>query len=325
MATSAKKKPSKPAAKKKPEPPKAKPAAKKPAVKAPAKPVPPKGHAPAPAKALAKAPASHPAHPPAHPPAKAASAPVKPAAPPAGKPAVAGKPPVPVVAPAPAGKPVIPGKPGEGKPSKKGPRKSLLAHRRGPDGEPFQPGDLLLPGSCQNPDEAAYFFRGSVGSGRPVGLEATLTEVFARRGRPEGESERGDMMIQFDQMSRRFDTGPIEALLPQRTNIRRSFQGVVERAKARRREIGAFLRGLDLGRTENSHLDSHGEASLEHVMLWAARLEKLTDAPEPEQADYNKFHRFLDHIDSQTEALILDIEQTLRRVRDRHRAAHPTT
>jgi hypothetical protein len=94
----------------------------------------------------------------------------------------------------------------------------------------------------------------------------------------------------------------------------------VERAKHRRREIGAFLRGLDLGRTETSHMDSHGEASLQSLMEWAARLENLVEADEPGQADYAQFHRGLDQLENTTEALIVDMEQTLRRLRDRLRA-----
>jgi hypothetical protein len=96
---------------------------------------------------------------------------------------------------------------------------------------------------------------------------------------------------------------------------------VVDRARGRRREIGAFLRGLDLGRTETSHMDSHGEASLQSLMEWAARLENLADADEPDQADYAQFHRGLDQLENTTEALIIDVEQTLRRLRDRLRAS----
>jgi hypothetical protein len=101
---------------------------------------------------------------------------------------------------------------------------------------------------------------------------------------------------------------------------RRTFASVVERAKHRRREIGAFLRGLDLGSTETSHMDPHGEASLQSLMEWAARLEILADADEPERADYTQFHRVLDQLESNTEALIIDVELTLRRLRDRVRA-----
>jgi hypothetical protein len=121
-------------------------------------------------------------------------------------------------------------------------------------------------------------------------------------------------------MRLRFDKGAIEVMLPPRGPAKRNFPGVVERAKQRRREIGAFLRGLDLGRTETSHMDSHGEASLQSLMEWAARLENLAEADEPDQADYNQFHRGLDQLDSTTEALILDVELTLRRLRDRTRA-----
>jgi hypothetical protein len=67
-------------------------------------------------------------------------------------------------------------------------------------------------------------------------------------------------------------------------------------------------------------MDSHGEASLQSLMEWAARLELLADADEPENADYAKLHRGLDDFDSLTEALIIDVERTLRRLRDRQRA-----
>ena len=66
-------------------------------------------------------------------------------------------------------------------------------------------------------------------------------------------------------------------------------------------------------------MDSHGEASLQSLMEWAARLENLAEADEPEQADYVQFHRVLDQLDNTTEALIIDVELTLRRLRDRTR------
>ena len=94
----------------------------------------------------------------------------------------------------------------------------------------------------------------------------------------------------------------------------------MERAKHRRREIGAFLRGLDLGRTETSHMDPHGEASLQSLMEWAARLEMLGDSDEPGHSDYTQFHRVLDQLEINTEALIVDVELTLRRLRDREQA-----
>jgi hypothetical protein len=112
----------------------------------------------------------------------------------------------------------------------------------------------------------------------------------------------------------RFHQGPIEASLPNRGQPKRTFQGVIERAKQRRREIGSFLRGLDIGRPESSQMDSHGEASLQSLMEWSARLEKLADADEPAQGDYGQFHRGLDQLDHTTEALIVDVELTLRRL-----------
>jgi hypothetical protein len=94
----------------------------------------------------------------------------------------------------------------------------------------------------------------------------------------------------------------------------------VERAKQRRREIGAFLRGLDLGRTESSHMDAHGEASLTSLMKLAAGLENLAEAEEPAQTDANEFHRVFEQLEAATETLIIDVEQTLRRLRDRLRS-----
>ena len=84
--------------------------------------------------------------------------------------------------------------------------------------------------------------------------------------------------------------------------------------------IGAFLRCLHIGHTVTTHIYSHGEASLQSLMEWAARLENLAEADEPAQADYNQFHRGLDQLDNTTEALVVDVELTLRRLRDKNRA-----
>jgi hypothetical protein len=201
-------------------------------------------------------------------------------------------------------------------PVRKSQRKSTLAQRRGPSGEPFSPGDLLLPGGPQTVEEIAYLLRGSVAAEHdavPVGVD----EVVARRSAAGVEVDRLDLTTQAVAAAQRFQRGAIESMLPPRPPARRNFPGVQERARWRRREIGAFLRGLDLGQTETSHMDSHGEASLQSLMEWAARLENLGEASEPERADYAQFHRGLDQLDHTTEALIIDVEQTLRRLRDR--------
>lgn len=291
--------------KKKTAPKKKKSQAKKPAPKKPSR-----------AKAPARKPAPSPAKKTA-PSAKAAAAkaPAKPAPPVKPAPAAKGGVPGPEVKPA-GGKPAG-GKPAGPKPPKKGGRKSSLSQRRGPNGEPFVPGDLLLPTGPQGFDEVQYLLRGTVAAER-ANLEAGVNEIVAKQSLPD--SERAEMMRFAEGMSERFGGGAIEPFLPNRPPSRRTFQGVVERAKHRRREIGAFLRGLDLGHTESSHMDSHGEASLNSLMEWAARLEILAEADEPDKADYGQFHRVLDQLDNTTEALIVDVELTLRRLRDRVRA-----
>ena len=165
-----------------------------------------------------------------------------------------------------------------------------------------------------------YLFRGCAAAEHPSIGEEALNEVFARRpAAGEFPTDRDDLQKHLAWARDRFERGNIEPVIPQRSNIRRTFQGVVERARHRRREIGAFLRGLDFGHTETGHMDAHGEASLQSLMEWAARLENLTEADEPGQADYGQFHRGLDQLESTTEALIIDVEQTLRRLRDRLR------
>jgi hypothetical protein len=330
MATTAKKKTTtkptpKAAAKKKPAP-----AVKK----AAPKPVPAK----APAKAAPKpAPTAAPAK--GHPVAKAAPAPVK--GQPAARPTVPAKPalppakgaaPVGKAAPAPhpakgaAAPAAVPGgKPGAPAPTdaqkKKAAKKSArrMLMRRGPDGELLAPGELLLPGGVQHMDEVLYMLRGSLAAEHPAPDEA-LAEVAAKK-KPETVFDEAEIAKQRELINVRFETSQIESLLPVRPPGRRTFQGVVERAKHRRREIGSFLRGLDLGRTETSHMDSHGEASLQSLMEWAARLEVLAEADEPENADYGQFLRVLDQLDNTTESLVVDVELTLRRLRDRVRAA----
>ncbi len=213
-----------------------------------------------------------------------------------------------------------PGAPGASapRPAKRSSRRSTLANRRGPDGQPFVPGDLLLPTGPQGADELQYYFRGTSAS-EHVTMDLGVDEVVVKR--TGDESLRPELRKQAETMAQRFETG-IDPLLPNRPlRERRTFQSVIERAKHRRREIGAFMRGLDVGRTEASHMDSHGEASLQILMEWAARLENLTEADEPQQADYMQFHRVLDQLDNTTESLIVDVERTLRRLRDRNRTA----
>jgi hypothetical protein len=182
------------------------------------------------------------------------------------------------------------------------------------------PGDLLLPGGTQRVEEIQYLFRGWAAAEHPNVDEEAVAEVFARRPTGEFPGDRDEIGRVLSWARDRFDRGNIEPLVPQRTKIQRTFQGVVERARHRRREIGAFLRGLDLGHTETGHMDAHGEASLQSLMEWAARLENLAEADEPAQADYAQFHRGLDQLESTTEALMIDVEQTLRRLKDRVRA-----
>ena len=209
---------------------------------------------------------------------------------------------------------------GKGRSRRSSRRAALI--RRGPDGEILAPGDLLLPGGAKGPGEIAYLFRGCMAAERPASEEA-VNEVLAKRGVPEGPGEREELERALEWARERFGGGDVEPLIPNRSNLRRTFQGVVDRARQRRREIGAFLRGLDMGRTETSHMDSHGEASLQSLMEWAARLENLVEnlveAPNTNQTRYVQFHRVLDQLESTTEALVIDVEQTLRRLRDRLR------
>ena len=196
-------------------------------------------------------------------------------------------------------------------------RPSLI--RRGPDGEILAPGDLLLPSGAQRVEEILYLFRGCTAAEHPVGEEA-IAEVMAKRTAPEAAGDRDEVARILAWARERFERGNVEPAIPPRPNLRRTFQGVVERAKMRRREIGAFLRGLDLGHTETSHMDAHGEASLVSLMKLAAGLENLAEAQEPAQTDANELHRVFEQLEAATETLIIDVEQTLRRLRDRLRA-----
>ncbi len=270
---------------------------------APKPPAPPKPVKKTPEKGKAPAKGANPAAEPARPPGKPVA---KPGAPDAGKPA--------------ATKPAAAKPPATRKSRKSG------APRRGPSGEIVGVGEILLPGGPLTLEEIQYFFRGCVAAEHPAG-EAGVAEILAKRAAAAAASgidtaALGTELTRIMQVTaQRFDSS-IEPMLPTRPQTaRRTFQTVQERAKLRRREIGAFLRGLDIGRTESSHMDSHGEASLQTLMEWAARLENLSEADEPEQADYAQFHRGLDQLENTTEALVVDVEATLRRLRDRIRAS----
>jgi hypothetical protein len=223
-------------------------------------------------------------------------------------------------APKPAAEPVENRKTRPRRARRRSSRRASLV-RRGPDGEILAPGDLLLPGGAQGTEEIEYLFRGTMAAELPAPDDA-INEVLAKRGVPEGPGEREELQATVDWARQRFGAGDVEPIIPMRANLRRTFQGVVERARQRRREVGAFLRGLDMGHTETSHMDAHGEASLQSLMEWAARLENLvenlTETPEMNQGHYTQFHRVLDQLEATTEALIIDVEQTLRRLRDRH-------
>ena len=234
--------------------------------------------------------------------AKGKALPAPKAAPPAkGKVEPKGKAPAPEKAAAPVkgkapegGKPAAASRPAGRKSSR---RPSLL--RRGPDGEILAPGDLLLPGGPQRIEEILYLFRGCSAAEHPIGDEA-IAEVQAKRSVPEAPGDREELAKILAWARERFEHGTIEPAIPPRPNLRRSFQGVVERAKQRRREIGAFLRGLDLGHTETSHMDAHGEASLTSLMKLAAGLENLAEAEEPAQTDANELHRVFEQLEAAT-------------------------
>jgi hypothetical protein len=240
--------------------------------------------------------------------------------PPPGKPVPAAKgasiPGAPAKIPSPKSKPG-----GRGGASKKASRRSTLYQRRMPNGEFLTPGDLLLAGGPLSAEEVHYFFRGTVAAEHAIPNHGVL-EILTKRGYPETDPAKGELDKIATVFAKRFDSGSIEALPPSRVSLtqRRTFQSVVDRAKQRRREIGAFLRGLHLGATETSHMDSHGEASLHNLMEWSARIENLIEAEEPRNADYTQFHRGLDHLDNTTEALMVDVELTLRRLRNRNAA-----
>ena len=283
------------------------PAKPKPAAKAVAK-AKPAARPPAPEKAKPEAKGKAPAAAKAAP-AKGGAAPVKGTAPAKGAPSKGAAP----AKGAPPAKGAAPAKAPKGRKSSR--RPSLL--RRGPDGEILAPGDLLLPGGALRLEELLYLFRGSSAAEHPVG-EDTIGEELAKRAEPPAEKDEVSRGLGWAR--ERFERGSIEPAIPPRPNVRRTFQGVLERAKQRRREIGAFLRGLDLGHTESSHMDAHGEASLTSLMKLAAGLENLAEAEEPPQTDATEFHRVFEQLEAATETLIIDVEQTLRRLRDRIKA-----
>src|SRR6185295_8319061 len=174
------------------------------------KPAPKAAHPPSPKPAAAPAPAA------AKGGLKTAAGTVAPAA------ARPGAAPVPGKTAAGPGKPVAgPGKPAGARPSaKKGGRKSPLSQRRGPNGELFQPGDLLLPTGPQGPDEIQYLLRGSVAAEHPA-PEAGVSEIVLKKG-PEAEGDRGELSRFAVGLAERFESGTIEPLLPTRPVSRRN-------------------------------------------------------------------------------------------------------
>src|SRR5438067_4968117 len=114
----------------------------------------------------------------------------------------------------PPGRPGAGGKPGDRPRSgKKGGRKSPLSQRRGPNGELFTPGDLLLPTGPQGPDEIQYLLRGAVAAEHAAGPNA-VSEIITKKATPDAEGDRGELTRFAEGMAERFEKGSIEPLLP---------------------------------------------------------------------------------------------------------------
>jgi len=183
-------------------------------------------------------------------------------------------------------------------------------------GPQFPPGTVFLPDGFKSREEIQYLFRGAVACVRES-LDVAAAEIRAKSEKLQPAPAERELLELARTAEERF-RGAIEAAPPNRViPTKRTFASLVERARARRREIGAFMRGLDLGKTEPSHLDTHSEASLQGLMEWGARLEMLADSREVDKPDFTQQHRVLDQLESTTEMLVVDVELTLRRYKDR--------
>src|SRR5258707_13954930 len=126
----------------------------------------------------------------------------------------------------------VAGRPGAGdrpRTGKKGGRKSPLSQRRGPNGELFTPGDLLLPTGPQGPDEIQYLLRGAVAAEHTAGPTA-VSEIIMKKGTPDAEGDRGELSRFSEGLRERFVKVPIQPLLPIRPAFNPNVQRVVERA-----------------------------------------------------------------------------------------------
>ena len=199
------------------------------------------------------------------------------------------------------------------KPEKPGRKVKAPKPTRGPQ---FAPGTVFLPDGFKSREEIQYLFRGAVACVRES-LDVAAAEIRAKSDKLSPSPSERELLELARVAEERF-RGAIEAAPPNRViPTKRTFASLVERARARRREIGAFMRGLDIGRTEPSHLDTHSEASLQGLMEWGARLEMLADSREVDKPDFTQQHRVLDQLESTTEMLVVDVELTLRRYKDR--------
>lgn len=199
------------------------------------------------------------------------------------------------------------------KPDKPGRKVKAPKPTKGPQ---FPPGTVFLPDGFKSREEIQYLFRGAVACVRES-LDIAAAEIRAKSEKLQPAPSERELLELARTAEERF-RGAIEAAPPNRViPTKRTFASLVERARARRREIGAFMRGLDLGKTEPSHLDTHSEASLQGLMEWGARLEMLADSREVDKPDFTQQHRVLDQLESTTEMLVVDVELTLRRYKDR--------
>ena len=175
--------------------------------------------------------------------------------------------------------------------------------------------DLAPSAGFTSHEEIWYLFRGAAACVRQS-LDAAVAEVRANSANLQPTLSESDL-LGFARIAKTRFHGVIKDAPPNRAiRTNATFADLDRRARARRREIGAFIRGLDLDGMQLSQLDTHCEAGVQSLVEWRARLERMAASREVDGLDLTRVHGVLDQVESITEMLMVDVELTMRRYKE---------
>jgi hypothetical protein len=171
--------------------------------------------------------------------------------------------------------------------------------------------DLFLPDGPETLDELRCICRGVAAA---HGSLASVADVIANMKSKLPSADQATVETMFSAAARRFAENALEPMPPVGSDVDRSPDGAVRRARRRAREAGAFDLGLLFASTEAPASDTELETHSRELTQQIVRLEMMTDPPLPGvDTDPAEVLRELDDLEAKTEQTIVAIERRLKR------------